>query len=66
MRAALARLVEARAARQRERIAAALAEEGVAAVVQGDDVLVSGRGLATRWSRDLALREAGRVTGRMA
>ncbi|WP_179045081.1 hypothetical protein [Sphingobium lactosutens] len=61
MKAALARMVEARAAWRRERIAVALAAEGVEAVVEGEDVRASGRGLAGRWWRDLALREAGRV-----
>ena len=64
MRAALERLVEERAARRRARIAAALAEEGVAAVVEGEDVRASGPGLAARWSRELALREAGQGRGR--
>ncbi|HUD93427.1 hypothetical protein [Sphingobium sp.] len=64
MRAAFVRMAEARAARRRERIAAALAEEGVVAVVEGEAVRASGRGLAGRWWRDLALREAGQGRGR--
>ncbi|MCI4589848.1 hypothetical protein MOK15_07060 [Sphingobium sp. BYY-5] len=62
MRAALERLAEARAARRRARIAASLADEDVAAVIEGEDVRASARGLAGRWSRELALREAGRGT----
>jgi hypothetical protein len=64
MSAAIARqmeaLVEARAAARRARIAAALTGDGVTAVVEGEAVLASGRGLQARWWRDLALREAGR------
>lgn len=60
MRAALARIAEARAARLRDRVLAALADEGVEAVIEGEAVRVSGRGLLARWARDLALREAGR------
>ncbi|MDO7834933.1 hypothetical protein Q4610_07715 [Sphingobium sp. HBC34] len=60
MRAALRRLVEARAATRRAAIAAALAERGVMASVEGEAVRASGRGLVARWWRDLALREAGR------
>lgn len=60
MRAALARLVEQRAVRRRAAVAAGLAEAGLIVVVEGDAVRASGRGLAARWWRDLALREAGR------
>lgn len=60
MRAMLARLAEARAALLRGRVVAALADEGVEAVIEGEAVRASGRGLLTRWTRDLALREAGR------
>jgi hypothetical protein len=56
----LERVLEARAARRREAIAAALREEGVAARVEGEAVVLSGRGLRARWARELALREAGR------
>lgn len=60
MRAALARLVEHRAARRRAAVASALDEAGLAVAVEGDAVRASGRGLVARWWRDLALREAGR------
>lgn len=60
MRAALARMVEQRAARRRAAVAAGLEEVGVAVAIEGDAVRVSGRGLVARWWRDLALREAGR------
>lgn len=61
MRAALTRRVEARAARRRGAIAAALVEAGVDVVIDGEAVRVSARGLRARWWRDLALREAGRT-----
>ena len=58
--AALARLVEARAARRRREIAEAMLAAGVEdARVEGEAVLLSGRGLLRRWLSDLALREAG-------
>ncbi|MFB0872554.1 MULTISPECIES: hypothetical protein [unclassified Sphingobium] len=60
MRAALARMAEARAARWRDRIVAALADAGVEAGIEGEAVRASGRGLLARRARDLALREAGR------
>ncbi|WP_306341408.1 hypothetical protein [Sphingobium sp. Z007] len=60
MRAQLAALVEARAARRRARIVAALEAAGVAAVVEGDAVRASAPGLAGRWWRDLRVRDAGR------
>lgn len=53
-------LLEARAAARRARIAAALADMGVEAVVEGEDVRASGVGLMARWWRDLGLRDAGR------
>ena len=59
--AALARLVEARAARRRGQVAEAMLAAGVEdARVEGEAVLLSGRGLLRRWLSDLALREAGR------
>lgn len=60
MRAMLERMVEARGARRRERMVAALAAAGVEARIEGEVVRLSGRGLVGRWRRDLALREAGR------
>ena len=60
MRAMLERMVEARGARRRERIVAALAVAGVEARIEGEDVRLSWRGLGARWRRELALREAGR------
>ncbi|WP_311268297.1 hypothetical protein [Sphingobium sp. WCS2017Hpa-17] len=60
MRGRLLALLEARAARRRARIVAALADMGVEAVVEGDDVRASGPGLAERWWRDRALRDVGR------
>jgi hypothetical protein len=52
------RLAEARAARRRERLAARLAgaAEGVAVAVDGEAVVLSGRGLARRMDEDLELR----------
>ena len=59
--AALARQVEARAARRRGQVAEAMLAAGVEdARVEGEAVLLSGRGLLRRWLSDLALREAGR------
>ncbi|SEI85616.1 hypothetical protein SAMN05518849_1011124 [Sphingobium sp. AP50] len=52
MRAALVRMVEARAA--------ALGDAGVEAGIEGEDVVAAGRGLRARWLRDLVMREAGR------
>ncbi|WP_460987638.1 hypothetical protein [Sphingobium sp. TomTYG75] len=60
--AALARLVEARAARRRGQVAEAMLAAGVEdARVEGEAVLLSGRGLLRRWLGDLDLRE--RVRG---
>ena len=59
--AALVRQVEARAARRRGQVAEAMLAAGVEdARVEGEAVLLSGRGLLRRWLSDLALREAGR------
>ena len=59
--AALARLVEARAARRRREIAEVMLAAGVEeARVEEDRVRLSGRGMLRRWLSDLALREAGR------
>lgn len=60
MTGGLAGMLNARAARRRAAIVAALREAGVAAEVDGEDVRASGRGLVARWWRDLSLREAGR------
>lgn len=60
MRAALERMVEARAARRRERIVAAMADLGIEARVEGDAVRAQGVGLTARWQSDLMLRDAGR------
>lgn len=60
MRALLARMLEARAAQRRTRIASAWRELGVDARIEGENVRASARGLDARWRRDLALREAGR------
>ncbi|MES2173414.1 MAG: hypothetical protein V4523_05635 [Pseudomonadota bacterium] len=60
MRAGLVALVEARAARRRARIVAALEAAGVAATIEGEAVRASAPGLAGRWWRDLAVRDAGR------
>jgi hypothetical protein len=48
------------AARRRAAIARAVAGEapGVAVSVEGDDVVLEGRGLMRRWLGDLALRNA--------
>ena len=53
-------MLERRAQARREGIAAALAEAGVEARIEGAAVRISGRGLRARWMRDLALRDAGR------
>ncbi|MEC3949783.1 hypothetical protein [Sphingobium sp. HWE2-09] len=60
MKAALAALLEARAARRRAWIVAALDEIGVVAAIEGEVVRASAPGLGRRWWRDLALRDAGR------
>lgn len=60
MRARLRTLAQAAAARRRERIVAALADAGVVATIEGEAVRASAPGLAGRWWRDLALRDAGR------
>ncbi|WP_235523555.1 hypothetical protein [Sphingobium sp. Leaf26] len=60
MRAQLVALLEARAERRRARIVAGLADMGVPAVVEGEDVRASAPGLARRWWRNLALRDVGR------
>lgn len=52
---------EARARRRREQIAAeAEALPGVSAHVEGDEVVLEGRGLLDRWLRDASLRNIGR------
>ena len=60
MRAALEAMLARRVARRRMAVVAAFAQLGVEAVVEGDAVRASGRGIMARWWRDLALREAGR------
>lgn len=60
MRAAVMRLAQRRMVVRRERIAAALQATGVEAVVVGEDVRATGRGIVARWWRDLTLRDAGR------
>ncbi|WP_298396553.1 hypothetical protein [Sphingobium sp.] len=60
MRAAFARVLEARAAQRRARIVTALEQAGVAAVIDGEAVVASGRGLVALWWRNLQVREAGR------
>ena len=60
MRLTLTRRMEERAARRRAAIADALAQQGVASVIEGDGVRASASGLKARWWRDLTLREAGR------
>ena len=60
--AVLARMVELRAARRRGQVAEAMLAAGVEdARVEGEAVLLSGRGLMRRWLGDLDLRE--RVRG---
>ena len=62
--AALARLVEARAARRRREIAEVMLAAGVEeARVEGEAVLWSGRGMLRRWLGDLDLRERVRGGG---
>ena len=53
-------MAQRRVSARRERIAAALRAAGVEAVVVGDDVRASERGIVARWWRDLRLRDAGR------
>lgn len=60
MRAALEAMLARRVAQRRAAVVAAFAQLGVEAVVEGDAVRASGRGIMARWWRDLALREAGR------
>lgn len=60
MRAALEGMLARRVAQRRAAVVAAFADLGVEAVVEGDAVRASGRGIMARWWRDLALREAGR------
>jgi hypothetical protein len=52
--------VEARAALRRARIADAARELGVSAVVEGEAVHLSGRGIGQRWMDDARLRDVGR------
>lgn len=52
--------VEARAALWRARIVEAARELGVAAVVEGDAVRLSGRGIGQRWMVEPRLRDVGR------
>ena len=60
--AALARLVEERARRRRREVAEAMLAAGVEdARIEGDAVLLSGRGLMRRWLGALDLRD--RVRG---
>ncbi len=62
--ATLARLVEARAARRRGQVAEAMLAAGVEDVrVEGEAVMLSGRGLMRRWLGDLDLRERVRGGG---
>ncbi|WP_096362181.1 hypothetical protein [Sphingobium cloacae] len=61
LRARMAALAEARAAKLRAAVVEAMGAAGVASArVDGDSVRASGRGLLARWIDDLALREAGR------
>lgn len=60
MRAALEAMLARRVAQRRAAVVTAFADLGVEAVVEGDAVRASGRGIMARWWRDLALREAGR------
>jgi hypothetical protein len=53
---------EARAARRRSAIAAeADAFPGVSARIEGDEVVLEGRGLLDRWLRDASVRSIGRA-----
>lgn len=56
------RNAEARAARRRRSISVeAGGLPGVSAYVEGDDVILEGRGLLDRWIRDASLRHIGRT-----
>lgn len=62
--AVLARMVELRAARRRGQVAEAMLAAGVEdARVEGEAVLLSGRGMLRRWLGDLDLRERVRGGG---
>lgn len=53
---------EAKAAHMRRSIAdEAAALPGIRAHVEGEDVILEGRGLLERWLRDASLRNIGRV-----
>lgn len=57
-----ARLAQARVERKRQAIAGeAEALPGVSAHVEGDAVVLEGRGLLDRWLRDASLRNIGRI-----
>tara|TARA_R110000782_G_scaffold117364_4_gene207687 strand:- start:1812 stop:2039 length:228 start_codon:yes stop_codon:yes gene_type:complete len=57
-----ARLARARVERKRREVAdEADALPGVSAHVEGDAVVLEGRGLLDRWLRDASLRNIGRV-----
>lgn len=58
----VARAAEARAGRRRREIAAeAEALGGIAARIEGERVMLEGRGLLDRWIRDASLRNIGRM-----
>ena len=58
------RLGAARADRRRQEIAGeAEAMGGIAATIEGGDVVIAGRGLLDRWIRDANLRNIGRTGG---
>ncbi len=56
------RLAEARTERRRRDIAeAANALPGVSAHIEGESIVLEGRGLLDRWIRDASLRNIGRT-----
>ncbi len=56
----IVRRAEARAQGRREAIARAAEGLGIAASIEGERVVLEGRGLRARWMRDARLRDIGR------
>lgn len=56
----IVRRVEARAQARREAIARAAEGLGIGASVEGERVVLEGRGLLARWLRDARIRDIGR------
>lgn len=56
----IAQRVQARAQSRREAVARAAEDLGISARVEGELVVMEGRGLLARWLRDARLRNIGR------